>query len=333
MARIARFTEIGGPDKIQLVDEEPQAPGKGEVLVNVKAAGLNRAEFLYLHGQYLVTPRLPSRIGVEGAGIIEAVGTDVGDWKVGDEVSITPNMSPAEYGVIGEYATVPIAALAPKSPAQTFEQAAAVWMAYPTAFGGLVVVGGLTNGGDQHVVISAASSSVGLPAIQIAKAHGANVIATSRDESKKEAIMAAGADHLIATNTENFAERVMDFTGGKGFDIAFDPVGGPFLSILADGAGVEATIVEYGALAMEDTQFPLFPAIGKGLRVCGFHLVYNLFDHPDRTQNALQHLGEKLGDGTYSPVIDKVFPLADVSKAYEHMAANKQIGKIIVLGE
>jgi len=333
MARIARFTEIGGPEKIQLVDEEPQAPGKGEVLVNVKAAGLNRAEFLYLHGQYLVTPKLPSRIGVEGSGIIEAIGTDVGDWKVGDEVSITPNLSPDRYGVIGEYATVPVAALAQKSPAQSFEEAAAVWMAYPTAFGGLVVVGGLKKDANQYVVISAASSSVGLPAIQIAKEHGATVIATSRDESKKDAIMAAGADHLIATNTEDFSARVKDITSGKGFDIAFDPVGGPFLSTLADGAGVEATIVEYGALAPGDTLFPLFPAIGKGLRVCGFHLVYNLFDHADRTQIALQHLSEKLGDGTYKPVIDKVFPLAEVTQAYEHMAANKQIGKIIVLGE
>ena len=122
MARIARFFEVGGPENIQVVDEEPGTPGDGEVLVNVKAAGLNRAEFLYLHGQYLVEPKLPSRIGVEGAGIIEAVGSNAGDWKVGDEVSITPNMSPDRYGVIGEYAIVPVAALAPKSPEQSFEQ-------------------------------------------------------------------------------------------------------------------------------------------------------------------------------------------------------------------
>ncbi|MGR8949522.1 MAG: zinc-dependent alcohol dehydrogenase family protein [Gammaproteobacteria bacterium] len=333
MARIARFFEVGGPENIQIVDEEPPAPGSGEVVVNVKAAGLNRAEFLYLHGQYLVAPKLPSRIGVEGAGIIEAIGPDVDQWKVGDEVSITPNMSPAEYGVIGEFATVPVVALAPKSPDQSFEEAAAVWMAYPTAYGGLVVVGGLEQGADQTVVISAASSSVGLPAIQIAKAHGATVIATSRDNSKKDAIMAAGADHLIATSGEDFAARVMEITNGKGFNIAFDPVGGPFLSTLADGAAIEATIVEYGALSMSDTLFPLFPAIGKGLRVCGFHLVYNLFDHPERTQIALQHLNQKFADGTYKPVIDKVFPLQEVTQAYEHMAANKQIGKIIVLGE
>jgi NADPH:quinone reductase-like Zn-dependent oxidoreductase len=90
--------------------------------------------------------------------------------------------------------------------------------------------------------------------------------------------------------------------------------------------------VVYGALAMSDTAFPLFPAIGKGLRVCGFHLVYNLFDHADRTERAMKHLGQNLANGTYKPVIDKVFSLNEVSKAYEHMAAGKQIGKIIVSG-
>ncbi|MFT4582049.1 MAG: NADPH:quinone reductase-like Zn-dependent oxidoreductase [Gammaproteobacteria bacterium] len=333
MARIVRFDEIGGPEKLKIVDEEPPIPGAGEVLVDVRAAGLNRAEYLYLAGQYLVQPKPPSRIGVEGSGVILAVGPDVKDYAPGDEVSITPNMSPDKYGVIGEVALVPVAALAPKPENMSFEQAAAIWMAYPTAFGGLVEVGGLKQGAGQVVVISAASSGVGLPAIQIAKAHGATVIATSRGSSKKEAIMAAGADHLIATGTEDFPARVMEITEGRGFDIAFDPVAGPFLETLSSAAAVEATIVEYGALSMSDTLFPLFPAIGKGLRICGFHLVFNLFQHPDRTARAMANLVAGFADGTYSPVIDKVFPLADVAEAYRHMEGNKQIGKIIVAGE
>lgn len=333
MAKIVRFDAIGGPENLQLVEIEPAAPGPGEVLVDVKAAGLNRAEWMFLRGQYFVEPKLPSRIGVEGAGVITAVGPDVEGYRPGDEVSITPNMSPDEYGVLGEVATVPVEALAEKPAGMSFEQAAAVWMAYPTAYGGLVEVGGLTARSGQVVVISAASSSVGLPAIQIAKTHGATVIATSRGTSKKGAIMAAGADHLIATGEEDFAARVMKITDGRGFDIAFDPVAGPFLETLAAGAAVEATIVEYGALSMSDTAFPLMSAIGKGLRVCGFHLLYNLFQHPDRTQRALANLAVGFADGTYSPVIDRVFPLAEVADAYRHMEAGQQIGKIIVAGE
>ncbi len=332
MSKIVRFNSVGGPDVLEIIDEDLGSPKKSEVLVDIKAAGLNRAEYLYMQGLYLVEPKLPSRIGVEGSGVIEAIGPGVTGFQVGQEVSITPNMSPAEYGVIGEKAIIPVQALAPKSPDVSFEEAAAIWMAFPTAYGGLVEVGGLKHGAAQYVVISAASSSVGIPAIQIAKAHGATVIATSRDFSKKDSLVNAGADYVIGTSQEDFASRVMEITDGHGFDIAFDPVGGPFLEILANGAAVEATIVVYGALAMSDTAFPLFPAIGKGLHVCGFHLVYNLFDHPDRTERAMAHLGENLANGTYKPIIDKVFSLNEVSEAYEHMAAGKQIGKIIVSG-
>ena len=330
MPKIVRFTEVGGPEKLSLVDEPSPAPGSGEVLVNMKTAGLNRAEWLYLRGQYVLETVLPSRIGVEGAGIVEAVGADVDGIEVGDEVSITPNMSPAQYGVLGETALVPAAAIVPKPANLSWEQAAAVWMAYPTAYGGLVEVGGLREGAGQHVVISAASSGVGLPAIQIAKAHGANVIATSRSRTKADAIMAAGADHLIATGEEDFAARVQEITNGKGFDIAFDPIAGPFLETLAAGAANEATIVEYGALSLSETPYPLYAAIGKGLRVCGFHLVYNLLAHGDRTERALAHLGAKLGDGSYAPVIDRVFPLDQVQDAYRQMESGNQIGKIIV---
>lgn len=330
MARIVRFDQIGGPEKLKIVNEEPGQPAAGEVLVKVHAAGLNRAELLYMQGQYLVTPKLPSRIGVEGAGVIAALGPGVTGYAVGDEVSITPNMSPDRYGVIGETALIPVVALAPKAANVSFEVAAAIWMAYPTAYGGLVEVGGLRAGAGQTVVITAASSSVGLPAIQIARAHGAKVIATSRGAAKKAALLAAGADHVIVTGEENFTARVNEITDGRGFDIAFDAVAGPFLETLAAAAAIEATIVEYGALAMAPTPFPLFPAIGKGLRVCGFHLVYNLFDHADRTQRALAHLSEKLADGTYTPVIDRVFALDQVAAAYQHMAAGDQIGKIIV---
>ncbi|NNL84971.1 MAG: zinc-dependent alcohol dehydrogenase family protein [Myxococcales bacterium] len=333
MTKILQFKEIGGVDQLQLVDVELASPGKGEVLVDVKAAGLNRAEYLYLHGQYLVAPKLPSRIGVEGSGVIEALGPDVSGYAPGDEVCITPNMSPDRYGVVGEKAIVPVAALAKKPKGMSFDEAAGVWMAYPTAYGGLVEVGGLQAGAGQAVVISAASSSVGYPAIQIAKAHGATVIATSRTSAKAPSIRAAGADHVIATEEENFGERVREITDGKGFDIAFDPIAGPFLQTLGEAAANEATIVEYGALSMTDTLYPLFPAIGKGLRICGFHLVWNLFSHPDRTERAMAHLLAKLDSGEYRPVIDRVFPLAEAADAYRRLESNQQEGKIVVRGE
>ncbi|MEM1138678.1 MAG: zinc-dependent alcohol dehydrogenase family protein [Pseudomonadota bacterium] len=330
MAKVVKFNEISGVDSLHIVEEDVRDPGAGEVRVAVKTAGLNRAEYLYLHGQYFMPPQLPSLIGVEGAGVIEKVGPGVEGISVGDEVCITPNMQPDAHGVIGELAVVPANAIVPKPANVSWEEAASIWMSYLTAYGGLVEFGGLREGAGQTVVISAASSSVGRPAIQIAKAHGATVIATSRSSAKRDGIMDAGPDHLIATGEEDFVARVQEITGGKGFDIAFDPVSGDFLTTLSEAAGLEATIVEYGALAMAETPFPLFPAIGKGLKVCGFHLVWNLLDFPDRTARATSHISEHLAKGVYNPVVDRVFPLEDVQGAYRYMEQGEQLGKIVV---
>jgi NADPH:quinone reductase-like Zn-dependent oxidoreductase len=330
MARVLRFAEIGGPGNLRLEDEAPGTPGAGEVRVRMRAAGLNRAEWLFLQGRYLVQPALPSRIGMEGAGIIDAVGPGVADRAIGEEVCITPNLPVDRYGVLGEYALVPASALAPKPPGLGFEEAAAVWMAFPTAYGGLVEYGGLRRGGGQTVVVSAAGSGVGLPAIQIAKAHGATVIATSRTAAKRDSLIAAGADHVIATETEDFVARVHDLTGGRGFDIAFDPIAGPFLEQLAAAAAVEAVIVLYGILSMEPTGFPLIPALAKGLTVRGFHVAHHLFQHPDRLARAAADIEANLRAGIYRPIIDRVFPLEQAADAYRYMGANAQRGKIIV---
>jgi NADPH:quinone reductase-like Zn-dependent oxidoreductase len=235
-----------------------------------------------------------------------------------------------QYGVCGETAVVPADALVNKPDNLSFEAGAAVWMAYPTAYGGLVYRGGLKKGVDQAVVISAASSSVGIAAIQTAKDHGATVIATTRTDAKKEPLMAAGADHVIVTQQENLVDRVYEITAGKGFDIALDPVAGPFLSELAEAAKPEARIVEYGVLSMARTDFPLFPAIGKGFQVSGFHVVYHLFQHAQRFAGAKAYILDGLQRGALQPVISQTFDLTQVVEAYNYMGQNDQFGKIVI---
>lgn len=330
MTKIVKFTELGGPDVLTLIDESPEQPDTGEVRVRIHATGLNRAEWLFIQGQYVVQPKLPSRVGLEGSGIVEAIGSGVTDWQVGDAVCITPNLDAVQYGICGETALVPADALVIKPDNLSFEVAAAVWMAYPTAYGGLVFRGGLKKGAGQTVVISAASSSVGLAAIQTAKDHGATVIATTRTDAKREALMTAGADHVIVTQQEELADRVHELTGGKGFDIAFDPVAGPFLSELAEAAGSEARIIEYGILSMAKTTFPLFPAIGKGFQVSGFHVVYHLFQQPQRFSATKAYILDGLQRGALQPVIDKTFDLTQIVEAYQHMEQNEQFGKLVV---
>ena len=330
MAKIIEFEKVGGPDQLKLVDRDVPAPGPGEVQVDIRAAGLNRAELMYLAGQYLMAPVLPSKIGMEGAGVVRAVGAGVDGVAAGDEVAITPNMSPDRYGVVGETANVPAAALQPKSAGASFVDTAAFWMAYPTAYGGLVQAGGLRQGAGQSVVIPAASSSVGIAAIQIAKAHGATAIATTRSRAKADQIRDLGADHVVATAEEDLEARVKEITDGKGFDIAFDPVAGPFVETLAAAAGREARIVLYGLLSGAATPLPLLTMLAKGLTVRTFHVGFDLFAYPDRLAAARDRLLPGLNSGAYKPVIDSTFPLDDAAKAYERLASNQQLGKVVI---
>ena len=330
MSKAARLQRLEGPKALQIVDEAIPTPGPGEILVRMHTAGLNRAEWMFMHGQYLVSPELPARIGVEGAGIIEAIGDGASGYDVGQEICISPNMPFEKYGVLGEHAVVPATALMEKPANLDWDEAASIWMAYPTAYGGLVYAGGLKQDAGQTVLISAASSSVGLPAIQVAKAFGATVIATSRTLDKEATLKAEGADHVIATGDDAWPQMVLDLTGGHGFDIAFDPITGKFTSQLADAAAPAASIATYGVLAMEETPMPVFPMLVKALNLTGFHVVFHLLQQPERWAEAKTHILAKLIDGSYKPKIAKTFALDEVVDAYAFMESGAQQGKIIV---
>lgn len=330
MTRVIEFSETGGPEQLHFVERDLSPPGEGEVQVDIRATGLNRAELMLLAGQYLVEPVLPAKIGMEGAGVIAAIGPGVTGWSVGDEVCITPNLAVESYGVLAETANVPAAALQPKPANVTFQDAAAFWMAYPTAYGGLVNAGGLRQGANQTVLITAASSSVGIAAIQVASAHGATCIATTRTRAKAEQIRAAGAHHVIATDEENLGERVLEMTEGRGFDIAFDPVAGGMVDSLAEAAGNGSTIVEYGILSGEVPQLPLFAMLFKGFNITAFHVVFHLLAKPDLFDTARRHLLPGWQNGQYRPVIDKVFSFDDAPQAYAYLASNDQFGKVVI---
>ncbi|MFQ6552671.1 zinc-dependent alcohol dehydrogenase family protein [Aestuariibius insulae] len=330
MTKSVEFTALGGPEVLTIVDRDPTPPGPGEVQVAVKAAGLNRAELLFVAGQYLVDPELPSRLGFEGAGEVLAVGDAVKRVSPGDRVAITPAFKQNGYGVLGEIINIPETALERLPDAVGWPDAAAFWMAFGTAYGLLVQTGGLIEGAGQSVVLNAASSSVGTAAFQIIRAHGGTSIATTRTRDKVEGLKAAGADHVIVTEEEDVLARVMEITANRGFDIALDAVQGEAGETLANAAGFEATMVAYGLLSGAPSMTPFYPMVAKGLRVTGFHVAWSMLDHPKRRAVAVEHLNARLADGTYKPVIDKVFPFEEIQDAYRHMASNAHLGKIVV---
>ncbi len=327
MPKVVRFHQLGGPEVLKFEDQASREPKAGEVRIRVQAVGLNRAEALYARGQYLEQPRLPSGLGYEAAGIIEDVGPDVDRTWIGHKIATVPGFSLNDYPVLGEEAVVPVANVAPYPEKLTPTDAAAMWMQYLTAWGGLVKVGRIAK--DDFVVISAASSSVGVAAIQIAKEQGAIAIATTRTSKKREELHELGADHVIATAEEDLVTRVDKITGGKGARVLFDPIAGPFVEQLAAAAADHAILIEYGSLSLKPTPFPLVIAMHKQLTMRAYTMREINANH-DLSRTAREYVFDRVADGRFQIKIAKIFPFGDTVKAYQYLESNEQIGKVVI---
>ncbi|MBU6453664.1 MAG: zinc-dependent alcohol dehydrogenase family protein [Cyanobacteria bacterium REEB67] len=329
MAKIVRFHELGSADvlKIEDVPDEPLAPD--EARIKVRAIGLNRAEVLLRQGRYLERPRLPSRIGYEASGEILELGAEAArlGFRVGEKISVMPCFSMTRYGVYGREAVVPARALARYPDSLSEVEAAAVWMQYLTAYGALIEIGKLQK--NEWLLVTAASSSVGYSAIQLAKNIGVKVIGTTRSTAKRELLLEAGADHVIVTDEQNLRQEVSSFTGGHGADVIFDAVAGPIMADLAVAAAYQARIFIYGALSLQTTVFPLQTALRKGLSINGYTM-FQIVDDEERFKRARDYIYAGLADGTLKPVIDKVFALEEIVEAQKYMETNQQNGKIMV---
>jgi NADPH:quinone reductase-like Zn-dependent oxidoreductase len=325
--KIVRFHSLGDADVLRLDSLPLPEPAPGEVRLRVRAIGLNRAEVLFRKGRYLSEPVLPSKLGYEASGIVEAVGGGVDAAWLGRTASTIPSFDIGKYGVYGEVAIVPAYALAAYPDNLSFEQGTSIWMQYLTAYGALMYRARVTKG--DYVLITAASSSVGIAAIELARAEGAFSIATTRAAGKKSELLALGADHVIATDEEDLAARVNDITSGAGARLIFDPIAGKGLEILARAAAVNGVIFEYGSLSAEPTPFPLFDALRKHLTIRGYTL-FELVSDPAALSAAKQYVFDHLASGQFKPQIDRTFPLSRIADAHRYMESNAQIGKIVV---
>jgi NADPH:quinone reductase-like Zn-dependent oxidoreductase len=327
MAKVVRFHETGGPEVLKFEDVQPQQPLNGEVRLKVQAIGLNRAESMFYHGQYIYQTQLPAGLGYEAAGIVEAVGPDVDKSWIGKQVSTVPAFSLNEYTMVGETAVAPVAAIAEYPANLSPAEGASIWMQYVTAYGALVDIAKVAKG--DFVVITAASSSVGLAAIEIVKAEGGISIATTRKSNKKEELKRLGADHVIATDEEDFVARVAEITGGKGARVTFDPIVGPFLEKLAEAAQPGGIIFSYGGLSGQPAPYPSVTVLSKSLTLRG----YLLFEYtlvPEKLAIAKKYIYDRLADGRLRPKIAKTFSFAQTVDAYKYLESNVQIGKVVI---
>jgi NADPH:quinone reductase-like Zn-dependent oxidoreductase len=326
MAKVVRVHELGGPDVLRFEEMEIGAPGAGEVRIRVEAVGLNRSEAMFRAGRYPTKPQLPTLIGYEGCGIIEAIGEGVDGFTVDQRVCVLPMFRLGHYGLWAEQAIVPSSCLLPCPDFLSPVEAAAIWMQYMTAFA-IIEVAEIGIG--DAVIIRAASSSVGLAAIQLANWAGAISIAATRTSAKTDALKALGAAHVVATEEADLVAEVMRITDGKGAQVAFDPVGGPYVETLATALGERGILFIYGGLSEQPTPYPHWQAAFKGLSLRGW-VASEIWNNPQRYKRAQQAILKGLELGHLKPVIAETFPFSEIAQANRYLESNQQIGKIVV---
>lgn len=327
MPKIVRFHQLGGPENLRFEEIPSQQPGPGEVRLRVQASGLNRAESMYYNGRYMEQPQLPSRLGYEVAGVVEAAGEGVDSKWIGKQVATVPGFSQNRYGTLGEEAVVPAGVLGEYPASLSPVEGAAIWMQYLTAYGALVHIGKVGPG--DFVSIPAASSSVGLAAIQIVRDAGATAIAVTRTSAKKQELRELGAHHVIVSQEEDYGSRVAEITGGKGVRLTFDPVAGPFVEQLAGAASPGGILFEYGFLSGQPTPFPLASALGRGLCLRGYTL-HEITRNPATLETAKKYVFDRLASRQFVPKIARTFSFAETVEAYRFLESNHQVGKVVI---
>lgn len=327
MTRVVRFHSIGGPEVLQIEDVEVRAPRDGEMRVRVEAIGLNRAEAMFRSGMYLEQPVFPATNGYEASAIVAELGPGVTGFRAGDAVSVVPAFALTKYGVYADEAIVPVHAVFKRPAGLSAIDSAAVWMAYLTVYGALVDIAHAGKG--DAVVITAASSSVGIAAIQSVNHLGGISIAATRTRAKADELKRQGAQHVVVTDEEDLAAEVMRITAGKGARVTFDPAAGPMLVKLAEAAAPLGIIIEYGALSPDPAPFPLFPVLAKGLSIRGYTL-FEFLPHRDKVEKAAEFIYDGFARGAFKPVVAKVFALEDIVAAHRYLESNQQMGKVVV---
>ena len=326
--RAAWFEGLGDPSIMTIVDVPARDPGPGEVQLRVTSAGLNRADANYRRGRYLVKSPGKSRSGFEGAGIVTAVGANVTTVRVGDRVGVLPSsFDVVSEGACAESMTVAADAVVPTPANVADRDAGSIWMQCLTAWGALVEIAEMRAG--DWVVVPAASSSVGIASIQLCRAVGAKVIATTTSQEKVEALRRFAPDAIIDTRSEPYVDRVLALTSGRGARVIFDPIYGPIVNDHIKAACREAIVFVYGALDATPLTLALGGMLRKQIRLQGYTLGPLLGD-PARRARAIRAITELLESGAFAPVVDSYFPLERIQDAHRHLESNRQIGKIVV---
>lgn len=314
---------LGLPNTLVFEETADPQPGPGQVVVDMKAAGVNFPDALMIQGKYQFKPALPFAPGAELAGVVAALGEGVKNVKVGDRV-----IAMCTHGAFAEKVLVQAKQIIPMPPAISFETAASFTLAYGTSYHALKGRAQLKEG--ETLLVLGAAGGVGLAAIQIAKALGAKVIAAASSTEKLAICKENGADELINYSNEDLRERVKELTGGKGPNVIFDPVGGKFAEPAFRSIGWNGRYLVVGFADGEIPSIPLNLPLLKGASIVGVFwgefVNRQLFDF-------IKDLGEMFAlieQGKLKPLVSKVYSLPQGAQALQDLLDRKVVGKVVI---
>lgn len=335
MSTLVRFHALGEPGVLRIENVPTPRPAADEVLIRVQAIGLNQADVLWRTGRYIEEPQLPSGLGNEAAGEIEAVGSAVKGLHVGDRVACLPGAHQGRYPTYGDRIIFPASHVVRYPQALSPEEAAATYMAFLTGYFPIFEMARLQPG--DSVLVTGASSGTGLAALQMAARSGLRAIATTRSSAKREALLAAGASDVVVLAEGDPLAQVRRLTDGHGVSLVYDGVGGPWLTEWGEAVTRHGWYVLYGLSGGAEFRYPVVAQFRRSWR---FHLYVvleftgsasmGLPRNDAALQRALQYLDTGLSDGSLRVKIDRCFSLKDVVNAHRYLERGQHVGKVVM---
>jgi len=323
--RAIEIKQPGGPEVLVPAKRPVPQPGKGEVLIRVAAAGVNRPDILQRQGAYAPPPGTTDLPGLEVAGEVVAVGPETARWRVGDKVTAL-----VAGGGYAEYCVAPAPQCLPIPGKLAMIEAAALPETFFTVWTNVFERGRLEAG--ESILIHGGSSGIGTTAIQLARARGARVFATAGSPEKCAACEQLGAERAINYRETDFVEVVKAATGGRGVDVVLDMVGGEYFARNLDALAVEGRLVEIATQRGAKAELTIPTIMQRRLTITGSTLRPRSIAEKGAIARALHtHVWPLLESGAVKPIIYKTFPLTHAAEAHRVMEAGEHIGKLVLL--
>lgn len=318
--------ELGMPEKLVVEEVASLTPGKGQVVIEVKAAGVNFPDVLIIQGKYQFKPEFPFSPGGEAAGVIKALGEGVTGLQIGDRV-----IAASTWGGFAQEMLVDAARIIPMPDAMDFVPASAFVLTYGTSYHALKDRAQLQAG--ETLLVLGASGGVGLAAVQLGKAMGARVIAAASSDDKLAVCRQSGADETVNYAKEDLRARIKSITGGRGVDVVYDPVGGAYSELALRDMAWNGRFLVVGFAAGDIPKIPLNLALLKGCSIVG--VFWGAFTRHEAARN--QRNNEELMAlylaGKVKPHIHATYPLEQVADALNEMLNKRVTGKVVLTTE